>query len=144
VNPGGLKFTCTTGNHHLNPKSKTTDFVGVTRNIDYHDSTYIISLDKQKQPPYTSTHRKQSLIKKQAWVSRNGRISLTKVMKKNVKKEEGPMSGNKKISRRALLKAATVAGIGGMTLGLSKVGVAAPPQRETRCSDQIHEKNLGC
>jgi len=53
------------------------------------------------------------------------------------------MTESKKISRRALLKAATVAGIGGMTLGLSKVGEAASPKEKTPAQTKSKKKILG-
>ena len=53
------------------------------------------------------------------------------------------MSGSKKISRRELLKAATVAGIGGMTLGLRKAGEAAPPKEKSPAQTKSTKKILG-
>jgi len=41
------------------------------------------------------------------------------------------MSASKKISRRAFLKAATAAGIGGMTWGIKGVGEAAPQKAKS-------------
>jgi len=53
------------------------------------------------------------------------------------------MSGNKEISRRELLKAATVAGIGGMTLGLGRTGLAASAKEKPAAPAKSTKKILG-
>jgi len=53
------------------------------------------------------------------------------------------MSERKKISRRAFLKTAAAAGIGGMTLGFGGMGEAAPPKEGTPAPAKPKKKILG-